>query len=160
MRTPHVGPHAHLLGDLQQHVELAHLLDDDEHLVAEALAHEREAHELLVLVSVADDQVVGALAQREHGLQLRLGPALEADARRLAELDDLLDDVPLLVDLDRVHGGVAAVVRELVDGGAELRVQRLDPDRRMSEKRSSTGRVTPCASRSLASSNRSSARSG
>ena len=76
--------------------------------MSELLAHEGEAHELLVLVAVADDQVIGVLGQAEHRLQLRLAAALEADAVRLAELDDLLDDVPLLIDLDRIDRRVAA----------------------------------------------------
>ena len=44
-----------------------------------------------------------------------------------AELDDLLDHVALLVDLDRVDGGVGALVAELLDGAAELGGERLDP---------------------------------
>ncbi len=118
MRTPAVGVTPSSSAAAQQHVDLAQLLDDDEHLVAELLAHEGEAHELLVLVAVADDEVLGALGQPEHRLQLGLGAALEADAVLAAELDDLLDDVPLLVDLDRVHGGVAAGVLELADRAA------------------------------------------
>ena len=118
--------HAHLVGDLEQHVDLAQLLDDDEHLVAELLAHEGEAHELLVLVAVADDQVIGVLGEAEDRLELRLAAALEADAVRLAELDDLLDDVALLIDLDRIHGRVAAGVAELLARLLEARRQRLD----------------------------------
>jgi hypothetical protein len=41
-------------------------------------------------------------------------------------LEDLLDHVALLVDLDRVHGGVAARVLELGRGGAEALGQLLD----------------------------------
>ena len=161
MRTPAVGVDAHLVGHLEQHVDLAQLLDHDEHLVAELLAHEGEAHELLVLVAVADDQVVGVLGEAEHRLQLRLAAALEADAVRLAELDDLLDDVALLVDLDRIDRGVAAgrsrTPRSRV---AKRSLSDSMRERRMSEKRSSSGSPTPCSSRSFASSNRSSSRSG
>ena len=92
----------------------------------EPLAHEGEAHELLVLVAVANDEMVGALRQREHSLQLRLGPALEPDARRLAEGNDLLHHVALLVDLDRIDRGVAAVVLEFLHGGLESRIERFD----------------------------------
>ena len=44
----------------------------------------------------------------------------------LAELDDLLDDVALLVDLDRVDGGVAAGVPELLARLLEALGQRVD----------------------------------
>ena len=75
---------AEIVRCLQQHIDLAQLLDDDEDLVAEPLAHEGQPHELLVLVPVAHDHVVGRLRERQHRLQLRLGPALEPDRRALA----------------------------------------------------------------------------
>src|SRR6185437_78504 len=98
-----VRPHVELGGDLEQHVHLAHLLHHDEDFVAELLAHEGEAHELLVLVAVADDRVARRFSEPEHGLQLRLAAAFQSHAKRLAELHDLLDDVALLVNLDRVN---------------------------------------------------------
>ncbi len=118
--------HPELVGDLEQHVDLAELLDDDEHTVADLLPHEGEPHELVVLVAVADDDVLRALGHREHRLQLRLRAALQTDAVRLAELDDLLDDVPLLIDLDRVDGRVPTAVLELLDRRLEARAQLLD----------------------------------
>jgi hypothetical protein len=45
---------------------------------------------------------------------------------RCAELHDLFDDVALLIDLDRIDGGVASLVSELLDGSAEFLAQRLD----------------------------------
>ena len=54
--------------------------------------------------------VVVAVGQRQHGEQLRLGAGLQAEVERLAEVEDLLDDVPLLVDLDRVDAAVVALV--------------------------------------------------
>ncbi len=62
----------------------------------------------------------------EHRLQLRLGAALEPHAVLAAEGDDLLDHVPLLVDLDRVDGGVAAGVAELANRRRERLAERLD----------------------------------
>ncbi len=61
------------------------------------------------------------LGEAEHRLQLGLAAALEADAVRLAELDDLLDDVALLVHLDRIDRRVAARVVELLDRAATKR---------------------------------------
>ena len=115
-----------VVGHREQHVDLAELLDDDEDLVSQLLAHQGEAHELLVLVAVADDEMLRALGQAEHRLQLGLGAALEADAVLGAELHDLLDDVPLLVDLDRVHGRVGSRVLVLADRVREPLAQRLD----------------------------------
>src|SRR5690606_7359073 len=117
-----VGP----LRDLEQCLDLARLLDDDQDLVPELLADQREAEVLLVLVAVADDEVVGPLGHREHRLQLRLAADLEADAVTLAERDDLLEHVTLLVHLDRVDRRVASRVLEFVDRGLELLRERLD----------------------------------
>ena len=62
----------------------------------------------------------------EDRLQFRLGATLKAHAHRLAELENLLDDVALLVDLDRIDRGVLPRVAELRDGALERTVQRLD----------------------------------
>src|SRR3954452_24104267 len=51
----------HLLGNLKQDVDLAQLLEYDEDVVSELLTHERQPHELLVLVPVAHDNVIGRL---------------------------------------------------------------------------------------------------
>ncbi len=70
--------------------------------------------------------MVGPLGQREHRLELRLAPNFEPHPVGLAVLDDLLDHVPLLIDLDRVDGRVAALELELFDRGLEALGQRLD----------------------------------
>src|SRR5256885_8432032 len=49
------------------------------------------------LVAVAHDEMLGALRQSEHRLQLGLGAALQSHAMLRAELDDLFDHVALLV---------------------------------------------------------------
>ena len=62
---------------------------------------------------------VSLSAMRHHGQQLRLAAGLEAEAVRPAEVEHFLDDLPLLVDLDRVDADVAALVLVLGDGGLE-----------------------------------------
>src|SRR5689334_17430529 len=94
--------------------------------MAQLLSHQRETHELLVLVSVAADEMIGVLGKAQHCLELGLAAALEPDARRFPELDNFLDDVPLLIDLDRVHGGVCAGVAVLLDRMRKARVQRFN----------------------------------
>ncbi len=125
---PHAGrgPHAHLARDAEQRLHFRHLLEHDEHTVAQLLPHEREPHELLVLVAIAHDRVGRILAHREHDLEFRLAAAFEPDAHRRAELDDLLHDVPLLIHLHRIHERVAAVVGEFLHRVAESDGERLD----------------------------------
>ena len=66
--------------------------------------------ELVVLEAVADDRRLDAVGQGQDGEQFRLGAGFQAEVERLAEVEDLLDDVPLLVHLDRVDAAVVALV--------------------------------------------------
>ncbi len=46
-------------------------------------------------------------------------PGLESEIVRAAKLKYLLDDLPLLIDLDRVNAAVATLITVLADGGVE-----------------------------------------
>ena len=93
----------------------------------EALGEQRRLDVGAVLVAVADEQRVGRVEQRQRDQQLGLAARLEADAEGRAELDDLLDDVGLLVDLDREHAAPAAAVLVLGDRRREAAREALDP---------------------------------
>ena len=62
----------------------------------------------------------------EHCEEFRLGPGFEAEVVRLAEVENFLDDVPLLIHLDRVNAAVAPLVVELLDGVRERLVDLAD----------------------------------
>lgn len=94
--------------------------------MAELLAHQGQPHELLVLVAVADDEVMVRVAEAQDGHQAGLAAALQADAELLAELHHFLHHVALLVHLDRVDRGVAALIAELLDRVGEVPGQRGD----------------------------------
>src|SRR2546423_10048169 len=115
-----------LVGDLEHDVHLAQLLENDEHLMPQLLTHQRETHELFVLVAVAHDHVIRVLGESKHGLQLRFASALEPDASDFPDLDYLLDHVALLIHFDRVDRGVSALIGKLSARPRELLVQRLD----------------------------------
>ena len=105
-----------LLHVLDDQLQLAELLDDRDDVLAELAGQHGHLDELVVLEAVADDRrAVAAVGQGQHGEQLGLGAGLQAEAVRLAEVEDLLDDLPLLVDLDRVDAAVPALVAELGD---------------------------------------------
>ena len=70
---------------------------------------------------------VSLLGQRDHGQQLGLAAGLEAEAVLAAEVQHFLDDLPLLVDLDRVDAAVAALVLVLADGALKRRVNLAEP---------------------------------
>ena len=58
---------------------------------------------------------VSLSAMRDDGQQLGLRSGLEAEVVRPAEVEHFLDDLPLLVDLDRIDAEVLALVRVLRD---------------------------------------------
>ena len=117
---------AELLRGAKHHVELLDALEHDDDGLVEALREERGLDVLLVLVAVAEDEPSALLRVRERDEELGLAAGLEAEAPGRAELDDLLDDVPLLVDLHRVDAAVDARVLVLGDGPGEALVEPAD----------------------------------
>jgi hypothetical protein len=135
-------PHADLLRVLENQAELRVLLDDRDDLAAHLERQHRHLDELGVLEAVADDRrVVGR--HRHHGQQFRLRSGFEAEAVRPAEVEHLLDDLALLVHLDRVDAEVLALVLVLVDRRLKRAVDIAEPCRRMSRKRIRIGSPMP-----------------
>ena len=88
--------------------QLGGLLHHDEGLHAEFAADQRETDVFAILVAVADDQPARP-RQCEHRHQLRLAAGFQAEAFARVRRQRA-GDGRVLVDLDRVHGGVAAGV--------------------------------------------------
>ena len=141
---------AHALRDLGDQLELGRLLDDEDDRPAQLGGHQRGLDVLLVLVAVADDERLFVVEHRHDGEQLRLGAGLQAVVVRAAELDDLLDDVAVLVDLDRVDALVLAAVAVL--GDRAVNAFSSMRERRMSVNRISSGSPMPRATTSSTSS--------
>ena len=70
---------------------------------------------------------VSLSAMRHDGQQFRLRPGLEAELVRAAEVEHFLDDLSLLIDLDRIDAAVAALVLVLADGALKRRVDVGEP---------------------------------
>src|SRR5262249_38655552 len=85
------GPHAQLLGVLDDRPQLGELLDDGDDLLAHLAGQHGHLDELVVLEAVADDGGIAAVGEGEDGEQLRLGAGLETEAVRPAVVEDLLD---------------------------------------------------------------------
>ena len=123
---PDLRPHADLLGVLQDQAELGVLLDDGDDRAPDLLGEHGHLDELGVLEAVADDRRV-VVGLRGHREQLRLRAGLEAEAVLAAEIEHFFDDLPLLVDLDRVDTDVTAFVLVLGDGRLERVVDVAEP---------------------------------
>src|SRR5262249_1475897 len=115
------GAHLQRLGVADDQLQFSELLDDGDDLLADLAGEHGHLDVFVVLEAVADDGravVLAALAdgspaavgQRQHGEQFRLAAGLQAEAEGLAEVQNLLDDLALLVDLDGVNADVAALV--------------------------------------------------
>ena len=116
----HARPDAVLVRVLEDQLQLAEVLDHRDDRAAELGREDHRLDVAVVLEAVADDQPLGfAFGERHHGQQLRLRADLEAEAEIAAIAVDFLDDQPLLVDLDREHRAVAALVFVLGDGRGE-----------------------------------------
>ena len=122
---PDQGLHAALLGDVEDALELGHLLEDEDDRLAHPDAVQREADEGVVLVAVCRDEAVRAEILRERGEELWLAASLEAVAVLAAGLDDLLHDDFLLVHLDGKHSAEHAVVFIFLDRVQERLVELL-----------------------------------
>ena len=70
---------------------------------------------------------VSLVGHRRHGQQLGLAAGLEAEAVLRAEVQHFLDDLALLVHLDRVDAAVLALVLVLVDRALEGAVDLAEP---------------------------------
>ena len=118
---------AHAQADLRLDLELGCLIDhqgnfrlffdNDEHVVAELLPHQRQADEFTVLVAIADDGAALG-CQGQHRQQFGLGTGLQAN-RDVLRGNDVFHHGFLLVDLDRVQRGVLALVVQARDVGVE-----------------------------------------
>ena len=96
-------------------------------LLAELGAQQGHADERGVLVAVADDEAAHLALQGQAGEQLRFAAHFQAEIERLAGIQDFLHHLAQLVDLDREHAPVTALVIELGDGVAEGGVDGLHP---------------------------------
>ena len=99
--------------------ELGRLLDDDEGLQAQLAADQRQADVLAVLVAVADDQPARP-RQRQHRHQLGLAAGFQAEALACVRCQRA-GHAAMLVDLDRIHRGVAAGVVPVLHAPARTR---------------------------------------
>ena len=98
------------LGVFDDQFQLAELLDDGDDVLADLGREDDGFDELIVLEAVADDRRVVVFDQGHDRQQFGLGAGFQAEAVGLAELEDFLDDVALLIDLDRIDAAVFALV--------------------------------------------------
>ena len=112
---PDGRPHADALGMLLDQVELGVFFDHGNDSPADLRGQHHHLDVFVVLEAVADDGRV-VVGDGQHGQQLRLRSGFQAELVRAAVFENFLHHLPLLVDLDRIHAAVVALVVVLRDG--------------------------------------------
>ena len=107
---------------LQNQFQFRVLFYDRNYVPANLLSQQRHFDELGVLETVADDGRL-SLGHRHNGQEFRLAACLETESKFTPVLDDLLNDLSLLIHLDRVNAGVVPFVAVFLDRIAERFVQ-------------------------------------
>ena len=89
--------------------------------MAELLAQQRQAHVLAVFIAIADDQRRTAVGERQHRQQLGFAACFEpyATITTLRGSENLFYHPTLLVHLNRVNRGIAALVVHVLHGGVK-----------------------------------------
>ena len=82
--------------------------------------------ELDVLVAVANDHTARLILQRQPGKQFRFAADFQAKMERLAGIEDFLHHFAQLVDFDRKHAAIVALIIEFLDRSAEGEVDGFD----------------------------------
>ena len=95
--------------------------------MAEPLPHQRQTDEIAIFIAVADDGAAfGGKGQHNH--QLGFGAGFQADGNFIVfRHDQVFDHALLLVDFNRVDGGVAALIVVFADGAVESAAQAQRP---------------------------------
>jgi hypothetical protein len=113
-------------GCVENQAEFRVFFDNRNDVAPDFERQHRRFDEFRVLEAVADDGRV-VVGDGDDGEQFRLGPGLEPELVRPAEVEYFLHDLPLLIDLDRVDAAVAALVLVLGDGALECSVDVFEP---------------------------------
>ena len=121
---PEQRPHAQLRRFPDDGGQFRRFLDHDHRAQSQAACDQGAADVVAILVAIADDQAAGA-GQGQHGHEFGFAAGLQAHALA-AVADDFLHHGALLVDLDGIHGGIAATVAMLGDGSVEGAAQGID----------------------------------
>ena len=110
---------AQILGVADDGFQLGEFLHHGNDLLAHLAGQRRHLDELVVLEPIANDRGVVPVGQSQDRQQLGLGTGFQAEVVGLAEIEDFLDHVPLLVDLDGIHAAIGALVAIFGDGRLE-----------------------------------------
>jgi len=107
-------------------VGLFRAFQHDHGVEAQLAAENGQPDELGILDPVADNQRVRGQLVRQRDHQFGFRPGLEPVTVAVAEFDDTVDNLRLLVDLDREHAAIGALVARAGDGVGKAVVDMAD----------------------------------
>ena len=111
--NPNHGPDTCYLCLLNDEFELGEFFNNRYNVLAYLSSKHGHMDEFFILKPVADDGRITTVGQRHHRKKLWLGASFKTELKRLAEIENLFNDLPLLVNLDGVDATVLTFVIEL-----------------------------------------------
>src|SRR6266481_4785710 len=118
--------HADFLCSADRLLKLFEFLGNDDHLLAELAAKQRDADEGRVFVAIANDETFGVLVHRQRSNQFRLASSFETEMKLLTGIDNFFDNFAQLIDLDRKNAAIFIFVAKLRDRILERAINRFD----------------------------------
>lgn len=121
-----IGMHAKFLCSLGNDGQFWEFLDNEEDAFAHLLSQESQLDEVLVLMSVTDNETVAIHIGYEDGMKLRLRTSFQSKIVTFSVTDNLFNNRPHLVHFHRENDEMLALVFVLLRGLAEALVGLLD----------------------------------
>src|SRR5438477_450040 len=118
--------HADFLCRTDRLLKLFEFLGNDDHLLAELAAKQRDPDEGRVFVAIANDETFGVLVHRQRSDQFRLASGFETEVNLLTGIDNFFDNFAQLIDLDRKNAAIFIFVAKFRDRVVECAINSFD----------------------------------
>src|SRR5205807_9755454 len=107
-------------------LKLFQLFDNNDNRLAKFAPKQRNTNESRIFVTVADDQAFRILVHGERSDEFRFAAGFQSEVKLQAGIDNLFDDFPQLVDLDRENAAIFIAITELRHRGLKGAINRFD----------------------------------
>src|SRR5215475_6895824 len=107
-----MGLHADFFRRADRLLQLFELLSNDDYLLIELAAKQRDTDKSRVFVTIANDETLGVLMHRQRGNQFGLASSFKTKMKLLTSIDNFFDDLAQLIDLDRKNSAILVLVAE------------------------------------------------
>jgi len=124
-------------------LELAHLFDNDDDVLARTSTGKCEAYKVAILKAVEDEQAVFGLFEAKSGIKLSLRRGFEAEVVTGAPTEIFLDDRAILVYLHRINTKMVALILKFLYRFLECSLQLADLPKKQLREAKQDGCIDP-----------------